>query len=274
MAASQGLSVGRIVAVWRYPVKSMMGEELNATAVTGYGLLGDRALALVDEETCKVVSAKNPRRWPAMFDFRAAYVEPPADGKPLPPVRIALPDGQTVTTDQADAPSRLAAGLGRPVRLARADATAATCEGYWPDYDWLPERDQVFDFPLPAGTFFDCAAVHLITTATLDRLRALTPASRFEVPRFRPNFVIESPNGLAGFVENDWVGRTLALGGVQLRIDRPCVRCVMTTLSQGSLPKDPAVLRTAVRENGGNVGVYASVVRGGWVRRGDNVGLT
>jgi uncharacterized protein YcbX len=160
------------------------------------------------------------------------------------------------------------------VGLARASASAATCEGYWPDYDWLPARDQVFDFPLPTGTFFDCAVVHLVTTATLDRLRALSPASRFEVPRFRPNFVIEPANGSAGFIENDWVGRTLTLGGVQLRIDRPCERCVMTTLSQGSLPKDPVVLRTLVQNNGGNVGVYASVVRGGQVRRGDNVELT
>src|SRR5262249_31607508 len=163
---------------------------------------------------------------------------------------------------------RLTAELGRPVRLARANAAAATCEGYWPDYDWLPQRDQVFDFPLPTGTFFDCAVVHLMTTATLDRLRALSPASPCGVPRLRPNFVIEPASGSGGFIENDWVGRTLTLGGVQLRIDRPAERCVMTTLSQGSLPKDPTVLRTAVRENRGNVGVYASVVRGGQVRRG------
>src|ERR687884_1792810 len=92
---------GSVVALWRYPVKSMMGEELNATAVTDRGLLGDRAFALVDAETGKVASAKNPRRWPNLFDFRAAYAEPPGDG-PLPPVRITLPDGETLTTDQAD----------------------------------------------------------------------------------------------------------------------------------------------------------------------------
>src|SRR5437868_4086704 len=195
MAGSQGPVVGRVVGIWRYPVKSMMGEELNATAMTERGLLGDRAFALVDVETGKVASAKNPRRWPTLFDFRAAYVEPPGDDGPLPPVRITLPDGETLTTDQADAERRLAAGVGRPVRLARTAAEGATAEGYWPDHEWLAQRDEVFEFPLPPGTFFDGAMVHLVTTATLDRLRELSPASRFEVPRFRPNFVIEAADG-------------------------------------------------------------------------------
>jgi uncharacterized protein YcbX len=270
MAQAQSLS-GRVVAIWRYPVKSMLGEELNATEVTGQGVLGDRAYALIDVETGKVVSAKNPRRWPGLFDFRAAFVEPPRDGR-SPPVRITLPEGDPVTTDQPDVESRLSAALGRPVRVARSADAGAVSEGYWPDETWLPQRDEVFDFPLPPGTFFDGAAVHLVTTATLDRLRSLAPASRFEVPRFRPNFVIEPAGGPGGFVEDAWIGKTLALGDVRLKIDGPCPRCVMTTLAQGSLPKDPGVLRAAVQENHSNVGVYATVVRGGKVRRGDAVG--
>jgi uncharacterized protein YcbX len=274
MATFQGPGTGRVVAIWRYPVKSMLGEELHVTEVTERGLLGDRAYALVDPETGKVVSAKNPRRWPSLFDFRAAYIEPPQDPQTLPAVRITPPDGVPVRTDQADAEARLAALVGRPVRLTRTAPAGAIAEGYWPDHDWLAQRDEVFDFPLPPGTFFDCAAIHLVTTATLDRLRALTPASRFEVARFRPNFVIESGGGSDGFVENDWIGRTIGLGDVRLRIDGPCPRCVMTTLSQGSLPKDPGVLRTAVVANSGNVGVYATVVRSGRVRQGDAVVLS
>jgi uncharacterized protein YcbX len=271
MAELPQLAAGRVVAIWRYPVKSMMGEELNATLVTERGLHGDRACALVDTETGKVASAKNPRRWPNLFDFRAAYVQPPRDARSLPPVRITLPDGESLTTDQADVELRLSAGVGRSVRLARSAVPGATSEGYWPDHDWLPQRDEVFSFPLPPGTFFDCAAVHLVTTATLDRLQALCPASRFEVPRFRPNFVIEAADGAGGFVENGWVGRTLAVGDVQLRIDVPAARCVMTTLSQGSLPRDPGVLRTAVQQNQGNIGVYATVVGSGRVCRGDAI---
>ncbi len=274
MEKSQGAVEGRVVAIWRYPIKSMMGEELHATEVTERGLLGDRAYALIDAETGKVASAKNPRRWPNLFNFRAAYVEPPRDSRPLPAVRITLSDGAQLTTDQPDVEARLSASVGRSVRLARTATDKALAEGYWPDHDWLPQRNQVFEFPLPPGTFFDCATVHLVTTATLNHLRELTPASRFEVARFRPNFVIEPAQGLAGFIENGWIGRTLTLGAVQLRVDGPCPRCIMTTLSQGSLPKDPEVLRTAVVHNGGNVGVYATVVRGGRISRGDAGELT
>src|SRR6058998_1349272 len=133
MASTTQLEIGRVVSLWRYPVKSMMGEELNATEVTQRGLLGDRAYALVDADTGKVASAKNPRRWPTLFDFRAAYVEPPGEGQPLPPVRITFPDLETLLSDRADTEQRLTAGMGRAVRLARAGAGAATAEGYWPD---------------------------------------------------------------------------------------------------------------------------------------------
>src|SRR5262245_1729258 len=143
MAMQQQSAVGRVVAICRYPVKSMQGEELNATVLTDRGLLGDRAFALVDEETGKVASAKNPRRWPTLFDFRAAYVEPPEGDRALPPVRITLPDGQTLTSEQADTGQRLTAGIGRPVRLARTAPEGASAEGYWPDHDWLDQRDEV-----------------------------------------------------------------------------------------------------------------------------------
>lgn len=274
MASMQKSEAGRVVAIWRYPVKSMMGEELNATELTERGVLGDRALALVDAENGKVVSAKNPRRWPNLFDFRAEYVKPPRDARMLPPVRITLPDGDTVSTDEADVEPRLSARLGRTVRLTRSAFEGATAEGYWPDHDWLAQRDETFEFPLPAGTFFDGALVHLITTATLNRLRSIAPADRFEPRRFRPNFVIQPADGATGFVENGWIGRTLQLGDVLLQISGPTPRCVMTTLSQGDLPKDPGVLRTAVQNNQGNVGVYACVVRGGLVHRGDDVLLS
>jgi uncharacterized protein YcbX len=138
----------------------------------------------------------------------------------------------------------------------------------------LDYRDRVTDFDLPEGTFFDSALVHVLTTATLDRLRELYPLGRFEVRRFRPNFVLQTADGLKDFVENAWIGRTLAIGDqVRLSISGPCPRCVMTTLAQGDLPKDPGILRTAAQHNQVNVGVYASVRQGGRVRRGDEVRL-
>jgi uncharacterized protein len=272
MSSSHAASSGSVVSVWRYPVKSMMGEELQASDVTERGLLGDRAYALVDVETGKVVSAKNPRKWGNLFDFKAALVEPPQLPESISAARITFPDGTTATTDHADADKSLSEKLGRPVRLASSVPDAPRIEGYWPDYEWLSSPDQVFEVNLPPGTFFDSAVVHIVTTATLDRLSSLSPQSRFDIARFRPNLVIQATEGSNGFVENDWVGRTLAIGSeVRLEITSPCPRCVMTTLPQGDLPKDPTVLRTIVQHNQGNVGVLATVARGGRVARGDAI---
>jgi uncharacterized protein YcbX len=133
-------------------------------------------------------------------------------------------------------------------------------------------RDTVTDFDLPEGTFFDCSVVHVLTTATIDRLRELYPQGRFEVRRFRPNVVVEMADGLRDFVEDAWLGHTLALGDeVRLSVTGPCPRCVMTTLPQGDLPKDRGILRTAAQHNQVNVGIYADVLRSGTVRRGDAV---
>ena len=267
--------LGSIVSLWRYPVKSMMGEELNATEITKDGLLGDRAYALVDSLDGKVATAKNPRKWPTLFDFRAALADAPRPGVRLPPVRITLPEGAIVNSEQPDVHRTLSNALKREVTLsASSDQPAAAAEEYWLDIEGLDHRDAVTDFGLPEGTFFDCAFVHLLTTATLDRLRLMYPQGRFEIRRFRPNIVVETANGEKEFVENAWIGQIVAIGdAVRLSITGPCGRCVMTTLPQGDLPKDPGILRTAVQQNHANVGVYASVLQGGKVRRGDSVRL-
>ena len=264
--------LGSVVSLWRYPVKSMMGEELNATEVTERGLLGDRAYALVDSSDGKVATAKNPRKWPRLFDFRATVIEPARAAAKVPPVRIALPDGTTVTSDQGDLNQILSKALNREVTLGAAQRGAVNAEEYWPDMDGLDHRDTVTDFTLPEETFFDVAMVHLLTTATLDRLRELYPQGRFEVRRFRPNIVVQLGSSEKSFAENAWVGHTLAIGtAVRLKITSPCGRCVMTTLAQGDLPKDPGILRTAAQHNQVNVGVYAAVERGGTIRRGDPI---
>ncbi len=250
----------------------MMGEELNAAEVMERGLVGDRAYAIIDSSDGKVASAKNPRKWPHLFDFRAVLKDPPAAGKKTP-VRITMPDGAMVDTAQPGLDAILSKVLERDVTLKTSpDVRAATAEEYWPDIEGLEHRDTVTDFDLPERTFFDSAFVHLLTTATLDNLQRLYPQGRFEVRRFRPNIVLETAGGEKGFVENGWIGQTLAIGdAVRLSITGACPRCVMTTLAQGDLPKDPGILRTAAQHNRATVGVYASVLRGGTVRRGDSV---
>ena len=272
------VEAGSVVGLWRYPVKSMMGEELNAAEVMERGLVGDRQFAVVDASTGKVAGAKNPRKWGNFFDFHAAYVEPPESGSKLPAVRLTLPDGTVVTSEQPDVAQVLSRALGREVAFAEAqhdgESSGAQAEEYWPDIEGLDYRDTVTEWELPAGTFFDLAVVHLLTTATIERLRVLYPEGRFEVRRFRPNIVVATGPNQQGFVENDWIGHTVAIGDeVRLRITGPCPRCVMTTLPQGDLPKDAGILRTAAQNNQANVGVYADVVKGGTVRRADDVTL-
>src|SRR6059058_2333056 len=94
--------VGTIDALWRFPVKSMLGEELREVDLSEGGVLGDRAYAIRDRETGKVASAKHPKLWPDLLGCRASFVEPPRPGDELPPARIELADGNTVLSDAAD----------------------------------------------------------------------------------------------------------------------------------------------------------------------------
>lgn len=274
--------MGKIASLWRYPVKSMRGEELQAAEVTEYGVLGDRAYALIDSTEGKAASAKNPGKWPTMFAFRASFVDPPKRGAILPAVRVTLPDGSNVSTTAHEFNQTLSKALHRSVILAWADRGKVTAvqsslpatwvgkaEEYRLDMEGVENRDTVQEFTFPTGTFFDGAIVHLLTTATLKRLHEVYPQGRFETPRFRPNIVVETTAGEEGFVEQSWIGHTLSIGDVKLKITGPCGRCVMTTLAQGDLPKDNGILRTVVQQNQGHVGVYAIVLRGGTITRGD-----
>ncbi len=271
-----------VATAWRYPVKSMMGEELNAALLTENGVLGDRAYALVDDETGKVVSAKNPQKWPDFFACRAAYVAPPEAGV-LPPVWITLPDGQVVRSDDAGVNAAVSKLLSRPVALRQVAPERPALEQYWPEHEGQADAvtAEAMAGDAPAGSFFDYATVHVLTTATLGALRALYPDGRFEARRFRPNIVIDTGDA-EGFVENDWVGKILEIGGsLRLRVTDPCPRCVMTTLAQGDLPKDPGIFKQAIAKNSvfvpfagkalPSVGVYAKVIVGGILRRGDAV---
>jgi uncharacterized protein len=263
--------IGSIAAIHRYPVKSMMGEELNATRVGTHGLAGDRVFSLADPATGKVASAKNPSKWPSLFFYRAAFTGP-LNHSALPSAQITLPDGSAVSTADEQIESKLSASLGKPVRFLSGAPPAGTLEEYWPDIEGLARRDVVTEEAMPPGTFFDCAAIHFLTTATLDSLRASYGEGRFESRRFRPNFVIETLPELQGFPENEWDNKILAIGDeVKIKITGPCGRCVMTTLAQGDLPKDTGILKAAAKQNQARVGAYAAVLQDGEVRWGDAV---
>jgi uncharacterized protein len=272
---------GRMVAsLIRYPVKSMLGEQLAVTAVTSRGIEGDRLWALLDRPTGKVVSAKNPRRWKRMLMLRARLLEPGAIG-----VAIRLPDGGEVVSGDGAVHEVLSTFLGQLVLLTNQAPGDAAIEREDPTEEGAPSgtvNTSQLGRGAPAGTFFDYAPVHLITTATLCRLRELASGSHFHPARFRPNLVLDLP-GTAGFVENHWPGRLIHLGPeVVLRVQVPTPRCSVPTLAQPGLDHDPGVIRTVARHNRVQIdgvgtlpcaGAYAEVLRTGIVRRGDLVSL-
>ncbi|MDQ2648538.1 MAG: MOSC domain-containing protein [Actinomycetota bacterium] len=280
-----GDGVGTVSAVHRYPVKSMLGEVLNSARITGRGVDGDRAHALIDDETGKVISVKRPRRWGRIFELSAATG---VDG-----VEVRFPHGGVHHIDDPELPARLSDFFGRSVSVASTPPDGASFDEAWvrdlkdgaDPYLGLPSRLEEGDELIDAGlfmnaqdNFFNLGPVHLVTTGTTDRLRKLAPGSRFDPHRFRPNLVIETDAD--GFVETDWLDRTITIGEVQLAVTFNVPRCVMTTLAQGDLPADPDVLRTITRHNQVDpgfgttypcVGVYADVRTPGLVAAGDAV---
>lgn len=271
-----------VSALWRYPVKSMAGENLEATDVTSAGVRGDRAYALVDRESGKVGTAKSVKRFGGLLKCRAEFVSPPEPAGMVPPVRITLEEGSVLESGKAGTQEALAEAFGSPLSLHCAapeglmlEFAAGTLGGKYAEATEAPIAGAS-----PPGALFDYACIHIVTSSTLRRLQDAYPTGKFAVERFRPNIVVDSGN-LEGFVENSWVGSILEIGEeLVLRVSIPCPRCVMTTLPRVDLPLDPGILRTAARLNTqdlgdlGNlpcVGIYADVVKPGRIRRGDAV---
>jgi uncharacterized protein YcbX len=291
-----------VAELWRFPVKSMRGERVQEAEIDEAGLRGDRAYAVVDVDTGKVGSAKHPRLWGDLLRCEAGFVEPPTAGAALPPVSIRLPDGIETGSDDPEVDARLSRLLGREVQLT---SVAPEGNGYlavWPDIEGVipddirtqialddaDERDRedgtltglTLALSSPPGTFFDVAALHVLAASTLSRLGELEPESRFAVERYRPNVLVAGE--IEPFAENAWTGAGLAIGGVTASVVMPTMRCIMTTLAQGDLPRDNGVLRTIARHNRVDlpglgtwscVGAYAVVTASGRVRLGDEVAL-
>src|SRR5947209_3264149 len=146
--------VGTIRALWRYPVKSMLGEELEAVDLSEGGVVGDRAYAIRDRETGKVASAKHPKLWPDLLGCRASFVDATRSDDELPPVRIELADGTVVLSDADDVDSVLSRFFGRDVELAHAAQNGYTIDQYHPDeekYDPGGHPDEVVEGRLGAA---------------------------------------------------------------------------------------------------------------------------
>lgn len=262
-------SVGSVQALWRYPVKSMLGESLSAADITKRGMNGDRTLALLDLQTGKVASAKNPRLWRRLLTLSAVTTD---DG-----IRITAPDGTEISRDG------LPDVVGRPATLIAQPPPAASIDRADPDQvlrRGVDAEAALHAIPLPPGTFFDHSPLHILTTGTLHQIGALSPRGAVEVQRYRPNIVIHTDE--SGFVESSWTGRELAVGPeLRLQITVHTPRCAVPTLAHGSLHRDPHALRVPAQHNRREplpgmglhpcAGVHAQVINPGRIVQGDDV---
>ncbi len=246
-----------VLAIWRYPVKAMLGELLDAVAIGPRGCEGDRRWIVVDATTGERIANK---RGPTDPRLRACRAELLDDSDARPPLRVTLPDGSAV--EGAEIEAALSELLDRRVHLERCHAPADGGFG-------------------TTGGYHDLAPIHLITTATLARLRAKAPDSDWEVRRFRPNLVLDDGTGDESFTEDALLGARLqAPSGLELSVGLPTPRCVVPTRAHDGLPADPAILRTLVEHHRidfgpfgrqGCAGVYAEVARAGHLCTGERL---
>ncbi len=273
--------IGVVKDLFRYPVKSMLGEQLSEVDIGEHGVIGDRAYAL-REANGRIVTAK---KWANLLEFCARYDAPPKPGE-LAPLRITLPDGRTIQAQDPDASAMLSSELGRTVMLERAqddqrnqaEIDPATVFGDVPVGQVKPGLTAATmpdSFALPPSTFFDAASIHVLATGTLAHLRTLAGNdAQLDPRRFRPNIVVETDPGVEGFIEDSWLEGTLEVGGsVRIVQMRSTLRCVMTTHQQAYLGRDLRILRTAAQHHHNQVGVWASIGAPGTVRVGDPVVL-
>ncbi|MFF3376007.1 MOSC domain-containing protein [Streptomyces sp. NPDC002680] len=270
--------IGTVGGLYRYPVKSLLGEAITATEVTEHGLAHDRRLALVDTETGRIASAKHPRRWGRLLALSAQL----GGGE----VRITAPDGKVWHSTDPDADHHLSHFIGRDVTLTDTAPESPTLDRARPDDILRGATDIGIDIShigsaAPAGTFVDYAPVHLLTTAALARIDTLAPGVA-EAVRYRPNIVVDTPGSGSGFPENDWPGRTLRIGDdLTLLVIARTPRCAVPTLAHGPVPAATAALRVLADHNRvvpldsmapmPCAGAYAQVVVPGRIRHGDTV---
>jgi len=267
------VAVGSIASLWRYPVKSMLGEQIERTIVTAKGLLGDRAHALLDLSSGKIASVKYPQKWAKLLDCRSSLKETTFKSD-IPTVEIFLPDGSCLDSNNPRLKEILSDFLATEVELISQSPHNANIDQYWPKVEGTAQQDTTTQIYLPNGTFFDSCSVHAITTATLNKLQELFPKGQFQLQRFRPNIVIEPASDEVDFIENDWLGGVLTIGEtVQLKIDTLCPRCVVTTLAQGDLPNDLDILRTTAKYNNVIAGIRSSILQAGEIQQGDLIWL-
>ncbi len=273
---------GTVTGLYRYPVKSMLGQSLQSANIDAVGVSGDRCYALQDVQTGKIASAKLPHRWQKMLYYRARMEGP--DNQ----IWIKSPDGNELQIGSVELDQAISADLGRDVRMISQRSAGLTLD--WADPNAidanapnaeLPYVDLELGMAAPNGGFFDFAPVHLVTETSLNEISRISASGGTEVARFRPNFIVDMPDSRP-FDENGWVGGQIELGTAILQIIIPTPRCAIPTLAQTGLEKDVRLTHKLGQINSVDIpelgksaclGAYAAVVKPGIVAQGDAVRL-
>ena len=234
--------IGRVESIWRHPVKSMRGERVSESELRWPGLAGDRRYAFVRGDDTSRFPWLTGRQIPVLLRYRPFFVDPSNPNGSA--VRVATPSGRELAVDDAALLAEMVEAYGAPVQFLHS-----------------------------GRGLHDASPVSLIGRATVEalcRAQGVEPEER----RFRNNLVISVEQG-AAFEEDGWIGRELQLGPAddapRLRVDRKNERCVMITIEPETLEKTPSILSTLARERQACAGIYASVVRPGWIRAGAEI---
>ena len=273
--------------IWRYPVKSMIGQSVDTAVLGPLGLDGDRGWATRDEVRGGIRGAKKIGE---LMLFAARYVDGIGGV-----VEITLPDGTTTRTDEPDVNERVSAALGHDVTLwplqpetdldhyrrgaADSDDVMVELRSIFgrtedeplPDFSIFPP--EIIEFESPPGTYLDAFPLLVMTTSALRSITAALPDTEIDVRRFRPNLVVDTGDA-TGHPEFGWVGRQARVGGAVIHLGAACPRCVMVTRAvTPEVPADRSVLRHIVRELDQNVGIYGTVLEPGPIALGDTFEL-
>jgi uncharacterized protein YcbX len=275
-----------ISKLFRFPVKSMMGETCETLQIGATGTVGDRVWAVRDEKRGGIRGGK---KIPSLMTLDASFIDA-AGAQGSSPAIITAADGDSRQTGAEDINEWLSAKLSHPVTLwplLPADALDHYRRGAPDSEDMeaelremfarapdepLPDLEifaEVMEYESPPGTYFDAFPLLIMSEQSLASMAAHRPESLFDVSRFRPNILVNCEDAGQAYPEQAWVGKQIRLGETVLDIVAPCPRCAMTTHGFSDLPKDPGIMRALVQANGGNLGVYARVVETGAISTGD-----
>ena len=257
MDSATAIDTMRLRAIWRYPVKSLQGEELSDAVLDGNGLRGDRCWGIRDQTTGRILTG---RREPKLL-LAAATLG--ADAEPT----VVLPSGDRCRGTGPETDAALTDWLERPVTLVGAvGAPGGEAEFF---ADATDDTSRAIQWTMPAGRFVDAAPLLVLTSASIRAGASLHPEGSWEVRRFRPNLLVDVDTD--GWVEDGWCGLTVDVGAAALVPDQPCVRCTMVTRSQPELDRDLDIYKSLARHHRGTLGVWTRVQAPGSVRVDDLV---